>query len=76
MVFALKGQDATAQGAALGANSGPINEALKERDEVAFYRALSGLGRLLLSLALRTSVPAGFRLSAVSYRQDFLADGR
>jgi hypothetical protein len=29
-----------------------------------------------LSLALRTSVPAGFRLSAVSYRQDFLAEGR
>jgi hypothetical protein len=30
----------------------------------------------LLGLAWRTSVPAGFRLSAVSYRQDVLADGR
>jgi hypothetical protein len=45
MVFALKGQDATAQGEALGTQSHPMNEALKERDEVAFYPALSGLCR-------------------------------
>jgi hypothetical protein len=46
VALALKGQGAKAQGAALGTYRSPINEALKERDKVSFYPALSGLCRL------------------------------